>query len=29
VQQLLASRETPDQFTSGLQDDYAKFTGSR
>jgi len=29
VQQLLAGRETPGQFTSGLQDDYAKFTGSR
>ena len=29
VQQLMANRETPEQFTSGLQDDYAKFTGSR
>ena len=29
VQQLMAERESPEQFTSGLQDDYAKFTGSR
>jgi raffinose/stachyose/melibiose transport system substrate-binding protein len=29
VQQLMAERESPQQFTSGLQDDYAKFTGSR
>jgi raffinose/stachyose/melibiose transport system substrate-binding protein len=29
VQQLMAERQSPEQFTSGLQDDYAKFTGSR
>ena len=29
VQELMANRQTPQQFTSGLQDDYAKFTGSR
>jgi raffinose/stachyose/melibiose transport system substrate-binding protein len=29
VQQLMADRQSPEQFTSGLQDDYAKFTGSR
>jgi raffinose/stachyose/melibiose transport system substrate-binding protein len=28
VQQMLAGRESPEQFTSGLQSDYAKFTGS-
>jgi raffinose/stachyose/melibiose transport system substrate-binding protein len=28
VQRLLASRVTPDEFTTGLQDDYAEFTGT-
>jgi raffinose/stachyose/melibiose transport system substrate-binding protein len=28
VQQLLAGREQPDDFTSGLQSDYEKFTGT-
>jgi raffinose/stachyose/melibiose transport system substrate-binding protein len=28
VQQLLAGRESADAFTTGLQSDYAKFTGS-
>jgi raffinose/stachyose/melibiose transport system substrate-binding protein len=28
VQQMLAGRESPEQFTAGLQSDYEKFTGS-